>query len=80
MTDTEKPQQQRKGLAPDEDSTEYYDSAATVVAKVARLAQHVREGRVAVFTGAGISTASKIPDYRGELLSGERFRDLFPGI
>lgn len=45
---------------------EYYDPKDVVEAKVAKLAEMVKKARHAyAFTGAGISTAAKIPDFRG---------------
>ena len=55
----------QKGLGELEDTNEYYDSAADLRAGVAMLAGKLREGDVVVYTGAVISTASSIPDYRG---------------
>ncbi len=62
--DTEKPT--KFGLGAAEDVQEYFSDAQTVKHNVAALAAALREKKKAVvFTGAGISTASKLPDYRG---------------
>lgn len=53
------------GLAPHEDSTEYYDPPELLMTKVAELAALVRGKKTVVYTGAGLSTSAKIPDYRG---------------
>jgi mono-ADP-ribosyltransferase sirtuin 6 len=62
--DTEKPA--KFGLGAAEDAQEYFSDAQTVKQNVAALAVALKEKKKAVvFTGAGISTASKLPDYRG---------------
>ncbi len=54
-----------EGLRDDEDIQEYFDTPSTIKANVARLAVALREGTCIVFSGAGISTSSGLPDYRG---------------
>ncbi len=64
--DTEKPI--AKGLRTDEDHNEYASTAATIKANVAELASRIRESgqqQLVLFTGAGISTSARLPDYRG---------------
>jgi len=49
-----------------EDIDEKYDSAEEVEKKVKQLAEVVKKGKhIVVYTGAGVSTSAKIPDYRG---------------
>lgn len=56
----------RSRLGVPEDTTEFFDDAATVRAKAHAVADMIRAARhVVVYTGAGISTSAKIPDYRG---------------
>ena len=51
---------------------EIFDSPAELEEKVANLAQMIQQSRhMVVITGAGISTASGIPDFRGP--SGKKF-------
>lgn len=46
--------------------TEYFDEPDVVRKKIAKLARYVRAAEhMTAFTGAGISTAANIPDYRG---------------
>ena len=46
--------------------TEYRDDSASTMAKCAQLVDILRSARHAIlFTGAGISTSAKIPDFRG---------------
>lgn len=48
------------------DLTEYFDDAATLSTKIKKLADLVRQSKhFLIFTGAGISTSSGIPDFRG---------------
>ena len=64
MANTEQPF--LKGLRADEDCTEYYDTPKAIKLKVAKLCEALlADGDCVVFTGAGISTAANIPDYRG---------------
>jgi mono-ADP-ribosyltransferase sirtuin 6 len=65
MADTE--HVPKRGLREDEDKNEYFDNSGTVKENVKKVADAISEnrGRVVVFTGAGISTSSGIPDYRG---------------
>ena len=52
-------------IQTEEEKKEYFDSPSVLDAKVTQLAQWVRESRsMSVFTGAGVSTAAGIPDYR----------------
>jgi thiamine pyrophosphate-dependent acetolactate synthase large subunit-like protein len=53
--------------APDEEEVkEYYDTKEEVVRKAKEFATLLRNSRhFVVYTGAGISTAARIPDYRG---------------
>eukprot|EP00056_Hartaetosiga_gracilis_P003172 m.60152 g.60152 ORF g.60152 m.60152 type:complete len:352 (-) comp11358_c0_seq1:2434-3489(-) len=58
-------------LSVDDELLQEYNEDSTVVAeKAAKIAQSIKSAhekghRVVIFTGAGISTAAKIPDYRG---------------
>ena len=55
----------QSAIQDEEDKKEYFDEPAVLEQKVEQLAQWVRESsNLTVFTGAGISTASGIPDYR----------------
>jgi len=50
----------------DDEVKEYFDDADTVQKKVKELAEIIRQsGHMVVYTGAGVSTSAKIPDYRG---------------
>ena len=52
-------------IKTDEEKWEYLDPPEVLDAKVSELAGWVRESQyMTVFTGAGISTATGIPDYR----------------
>ncbi|KAL4445407.1 hypothetical protein ABPG77_011232 [Micractinium sp. CCAP 211/92] len=56
----------REDLGGQLGAPELFDSPEEVAAKVERLAQLVRRARrIVAFTGAGISTACGIPDFRG---------------
>ena len=56
----------KRGHATEEEVQEYFDSPEEILRKVKALAQLVRESEHTVaYTGAGISTSAKIPDYRG---------------
>ena len=49
----------------EQEKKEYFDSPQVLDQKVTQLAKWVRESQyMTTFTGAGISTASGIPDYR----------------
>ncbi|KAL6075248.1 NAD-dependent protein deacetylase sirtuin-7 [Balamuthia mandrillaris] len=53
-------------IEDDEDKTEYHDEPEEIERKAKLLAQWMKESNYAVaYTGAGISTAADIPDYRG---------------
>ena len=55
-----------KGSKNDEDLTEYYDAPNELKAKIKKLAALVQKSKhMVAYTGAGISTSAKIPDYRG---------------
>merc|ERR1711971_38466 len=60
-----------KGAGPDsalneEEIKEYYDSPDILQQKAQKLANLIASSKyVVVHTGAGISTAAKLPDYRG---------------
>ena len=60
-----------KGAGPDsalndEEIKEFYDSEEVLQEKAEKLAKFISESKyVVVHTGAGISTAAKLPDYRG---------------
>lgn len=55
-----------KGHLKDDEIQEYLDSDDVLEAKLDEFAQIYREAnKVVTFTGAGISTSAKIPDYRG---------------
>ena len=54
------------GHSTDEEIKEYYDDEQTLDFKIKRLAELIRDSKHnVIFTGAGISTSAKIPDYRG---------------
>ena len=54
------------GVISPEEITEYFDSQEELQQKAKELANHIRtSSHFVVYTGAGISTAAKIPDYRG---------------
>eukprot|EP00026_Physarum_polycephalum_P008961 Phypoly_transcript_09068.p1 GENE.Phypoly_transcript_09068~~Phypoly_transcript_09068.p1 ORF type:complete len:418 (+),score=44.66 Phypoly_transcript_09068:111-1364(+) len=61
------PEPTNRGFNPGEDINEYYDSPSILEEKVTKLADYIREsgGRTVAYTGAGVSTSAKIPDYRG---------------
>jgi len=62
----EPPQQVNRGFTPGEDIKEYYDPEDILHDKVRHLAQLMRDsGYTVAYTGAGVSTSAKIPDYRG---------------
>lgn len=49
----------------EKEKSEYFDHPDVVDYKVGRLAELIKQSnRMVVFTGAGISTAAGIPDYR----------------
>lgn len=60
-----------KGAGPDsalneEEIKEYYDSEEVLQEKAEKLAKLISESKyTVVHTGAGVSTAAKLPDYRG---------------
>lgn len=57
------------GWGDDETPPELEDSACVKAAKIEKLLDLIRRsdpGRIVVYTGAGISTAGGIPDYRGQ--------------
>ena len=52
-------------IKTEEEKKEFFDDPETLDIKVAQLAEWVRESQnMSVFTGAGISTSTGIPDYR----------------
>ena len=52
-------------IQSEEEKKEYFDSPEELDAKTTILAQWIRESNMTIaFTGAGISTATGIPDYR----------------
>ena len=52
-------------IKTEEEKKEFFDDPETLDAKVTQLAEWVRESQnMSVFTGAGISTSTGIPDYR----------------
>jgi NAD-dependent SIR2 family protein deacetylase len=54
------------GHTRDEEIEEHFDDGDVVATKVRALAARIRASKhVVVYTGAGISTSAKIPDYRG---------------
>eukprot|EP01125_Pyxidicula_operculata_P022296 TRINITY_DN9033_c0_g1_i1.p1 TRINITY_DN9033_c0_g1~~TRINITY_DN9033_c0_g1_i1.p1 ORF type:complete len:550 (-),score=168.86 TRINITY_DN9033_c0_g1_i1:87-1736(-) len=54
------------GHEDEEDKIEWYDEAAAFRQRAKELAQLIKSSKyVVVYTGAGISTAAKLPDYRG---------------
>ncbi|KAL6068105.1 NAD-dependent protein deacetylase sirtuin-7 [Balamuthia mandrillaris] len=54
------------GHEQEEDKIEWFDEPQAFRKKCERLAQLIKKAkRVVVYTGAGISTAAKLPDYRG---------------
>jgi len=54
------------GHSTEEEIKEYYDSPKELERKVKVLANFIRESKyMVVYTGAGVSTSAKIPDYRG---------------
>lgn len=65
------PPAKRRGHANPEDVVEHFDTPDEIDAKVAQIAALMRSPstgewrKTVVYTGAGISTSAKIPDYRG---------------
>jgi len=56
----------RYAIGPDEDINEYFDSPAVLHRKVKELAELIRAANhTVVYTGAGVSTSTSLPDYRG---------------
>jgi NAD-dependent SIR2 family protein deacetylase len=56
----------RYAIGPDEDITEYFDEPTVLHKKVKELAEMIRAAKhVVVYTGAGVSTSTSLPDYRG---------------
>jgi mono-ADP-ribosyltransferase sirtuin 6 len=54
------------GHEREEDKIEWFDEADNFRTKCKKLAQMIKKARyVVVYTGAGISTSAKLPDYRG---------------
>ncbi|KAH3745828.1 silent information regulator family protein [Pelomyxa schiedti] len=54
------------GHADGDDITEYFDEPAVLDKKIQQLAELVKNSHyMVIYTGAGISTSAKIPDYRG---------------
>ncbi|KAH3764723.1 silent information regulator family protein [Pelomyxa schiedti] len=54
------------GLLYEQEIAEYTESSESITLKAQQVAQAMREARHCVFfTGAGVSTAASIPDYRG---------------
>ena len=52
-------------IQTEEEKREFFDDPETLDLKVTQLAEWVRESQnMSVFTGAGISTSTGIPDYR----------------
>ena len=52
-------------IEKEEEKKEYFDSAADLDVKVTQLAEMIaKSNKMIAFTGAGISTAAGIPDYR----------------
>jgi len=49
----------------DEEIKEYYDDEEVLHEKAAALAELMKGKKTVIYTGAGISTSAKIPDYRG---------------
>jgi mono-ADP-ribosyltransferase sirtuin 6 len=55
----------RAGHASEEEIKEYFDEPDVLKHKVAQLAELVKSNCTVIYTGAGVSTSAKIPDYRG---------------
>ena len=54
------------GHNDDEGKIEWFEEPAKLVAKAKKLANLIKNSKhVVIYTGAGISTAAKLPDYRG---------------
>jgi len=54
------------GNLTEEELTEYFDTPEELSVKVKQLAEIIRgSAHLVVYTGAGVSTSAKIPDYRG---------------
>ncbi|KAL9650688.1 hypothetical protein ABK040_001744 [Willaertia magna] len=48
------------------DVTEFFDEESVVIAKAKELAEKIKKAKhVVIYTGAGVSTSARIPDYRG---------------
>jgi len=55
-----------KGAMTEEELKEYFDDPQELDKKVKELAQLIRNSKhMVIYTGAGVSTSAKIPDYRG---------------
>jgi hypothetical protein len=58
----------------DEEIREYFDEPKVLQEKVKELAALIRSSRyLVVYTGAGVSTSAKVPDYRGPRMKDNLF-------